>query len=117
MKAIIHIGTLKTGSTSIQNSLFSNRELLLNRGIIYPDIGSNFQHWGLFTAFMDEHPSNFHILRDWGWGKEKSEKWSLEKLDLKFFLMIFLKNTLFCYMGDQPIVIMLLGYQNLLVRE
>ena len=82
MKAIIHIGTLKTGSTSIQNSLFSNRELLLNRGIIYPDIGSNFQHWGLFTAFMDEHPSNFHILRDWGWGKEKSEKWSLEKLDL-----------------------------------
>lgn len=81
MKAIIHIGTLKTGSTSIQNSLFSNRELLLKKGVIYPDIGSHFQHWGLFTAFMDEHPSNFHIFRDWGWGRESSEQWSLEKLE------------------------------------
>lgn len=81
MKAIIHIGTLKTGSTSIQNSLFSNRELLLKKGVIYPDIGSHFQHWGLFTAFMDEHPSSFHIIRGFGWGKEKSEKWSLEKVD------------------------------------
>lgn len=81
MKAIIHIGTLKTGSTSIQNSLFSNRELLFKKGVIYPDIGSNFQHWGLFTAFMDEHPSNFHIFRDWGWGRESSEQWSLEKVE------------------------------------
>ena len=81
MKAIIHIGTLKTGSTSIQNSLFSNRELLLKKGVIYPDIGSHFQHWGLFTAFMDEHPSNFHIFRDWGWGRESSEQWSLEKVE------------------------------------
>src|SRR5690625_504853 len=37
MKTIIlHIGAPKTGTTSIQVTLFSNRELLLQHGILYP---------------------------------------------------------------------------------
>lgn len=35
-KIIFHLGTYKTGSTSIQNHLFDNREKLLERGILYP---------------------------------------------------------------------------------
>lgn len=37
-RIVFHIGTHKTGSTSVQNSLFEGRELLLDNGILYPEI-------------------------------------------------------------------------------
>lgn len=37
MKVILHIGQSKTGTSAIQNCLSQNRELLLKRGILYPD--------------------------------------------------------------------------------
>jgi len=36
MKAVIHIGTEKTGSTSIQNFLLENRQALIQEGFYYP---------------------------------------------------------------------------------
>lgn len=36
----IHIGCEKTGTTSIQNSLAANREILSSHGILYPTLGS-----------------------------------------------------------------------------
>jgi hypothetical protein len=39
----VHIGTGKTGSTSLQNFLFENRETLLNQGILYPLSGINYR--------------------------------------------------------------------------
>lgn len=39
MKAIIHIGTGKAGSTTIQKSTFANRMALLERGILIPQMG------------------------------------------------------------------------------
>lgn len=36
-KLILHIGTTKTGSTSLQRFLFDNREKLAHHGICYPD--------------------------------------------------------------------------------
>jgi capsular polysaccharide export protein len=36
---ILHIGTTKTGSTSLQNFLFSNRARLLEKGILFPEAG------------------------------------------------------------------------------
>lgn len=36
MKAVIHIGTEKTGSTSIQNFLFENKQILIQEGFYYP---------------------------------------------------------------------------------
>lgn len=38
MRIILHIGTGKTGTSSIQESLFRAREKLLENGILYPDI-------------------------------------------------------------------------------
>lgn len=39
MKIFIHIGTHKTGTTSIQNILFSNKDELKNKNILYPSSG------------------------------------------------------------------------------
>lgn len=48
MKIIIHMGLHKTGSTSFQNFLHSNRKALINFGILYPDIDNNEEsHWQL----------------------------------------------------------------------
>ncbi len=38
-KIIFHLGTFKTGSSSIQNTLWANRKLLRKQGILYPKTG------------------------------------------------------------------------------
>ena len=38
MKAVVHIGTGKAGSTSIQKSTFAHRATLLENGIIVPEL-------------------------------------------------------------------------------
>jgi len=53
MNLIIHAGYMKTGSTSLQSSLFNNRELLENNNYIYPEIGLRLScHHGILDAFM-----------------------------------------------------------------
>ena len=42
MRLILHAGTHKTGTTSIQKVLADNRDWLRERGLIYPDGGSVF---------------------------------------------------------------------------
>ena len=42
MRLILHAGTHKTGTTSIQKVLADNREWLRERGLIYPDGKSAF---------------------------------------------------------------------------
>lgn len=37
MKAILHIGTEKTGTTSFQSFMHRNRDAVLARGVLYPD--------------------------------------------------------------------------------
>lgn len=44
MRKIIHVGQMKSGTTFIQNSLSSNREFLLQKGILYPGKLFNQQH-------------------------------------------------------------------------
>lgn len=39
MRILFHLGTYKTGSSSFQNMLFENRELLLENDILYPRSG------------------------------------------------------------------------------
>lgn len=58
-RLIIHIGTHKTGTTSIQRTLGSNRKRLRNRGIRYPDYalvghGAHYAHIGAANAFAGE---------------------------------------------------------------
>ena len=39
MRIIFHLGTYKTGTTSFQDALFNNRDLLLEHGILHPNTG------------------------------------------------------------------------------
>tara|TARA_R110001583_G_scaffold189565_1_gene353033 strand:+ start:273890 stop:274915 length:1026 start_codon:yes stop_codon:yes gene_type:complete len=60
-RIILHIGTHKTGTTSLQKGLSRNREQLEARGIYYPDydlIGakSHYAHIGIVNAFSKAHP-------------------------------------------------------------
>jgi hypothetical protein len=51
-KILLHVGTHKTGSTSIQQTLFNNREILRANNIHYLEFGSN--HWHIYSAFMNK---------------------------------------------------------------
>lgn len=58
MRAILHLGTYKTGSSSIQNLMFDNRSWLQSHGILYPEVGLlkdrkiGFRHTGLIFNFL-----------------------------------------------------------------
>ena len=61
-RLIIHIGTHKTGTTSIQRTLFASRARLKERGIHYPDYSSighrnHYAHIGVANALATEHPT------------------------------------------------------------
>ncbi len=67
----LHVGGIKTGSTSIQEFSYSQRELLLERGIYYPEI-IPFEHCATFPLVCLKEPKNFppilmyynHLNRD-----------------------------------------------------
>lgn len=50
MQVIVHVGMQKTGSTSLQQYLYSYREAMEEMGVIYPDFGHR-AHWMLSDAF------------------------------------------------------------------
>ena len=57
----LHIGTPKTGSTSIQNFLYDNRDLLVEKGVFYPDMGFDYRnivHSVNGHFLMNLHPNN-----------------------------------------------------------
>lgn len=51
-RLVIHIGLHKTASTTIQDTLFHNRELLHDYGLIYPFVGETRGHHGLVTRWV-----------------------------------------------------------------
>ena len=58
-KIILHIGFPKTGTTTIQNALYANREFLLaEEGILYPSLEPNMTT-PLRTIFRDSSPQSF----------------------------------------------------------
>lgn len=58
-KIILHIGFPKTGTTTIQNTLYTNREFLLKKeGILYPSLESNLTT-PLRTIFREHSPQPF----------------------------------------------------------
>lgn len=46
-KVILHIGTHKTGSTSLQNSFWTNSDLLAGQGVHYPRLPGSTGHHGM----------------------------------------------------------------------
>ena len=61
----LHIGLPKTGTTSIQNYLFENREALMQRGVCYPKPLASVGHHAEALLFLREkHPETiFHWHR------------------------------------------------------
>jgi hypothetical protein len=57
----LHIGTEKTGTTSVQRFFGANRELLARQGILYPDTPGNRNHTKLAAAAQD--PTEIGPLR------------------------------------------------------
>jgi hypothetical protein len=59
-RLILHIGTHKTATTTLQRHLARNRETLAARGIWYPDYGligkgTHYAHLGIVNAFSGKH--------------------------------------------------------------
>lgn len=59
-KLILHVGTHKTGTTSAQDTLALNRDLLERNGVIFPKIGQTNGHHGLVTDWI-KLPKPYHI--------------------------------------------------------
>ena len=74
MKAYIHIGLPKTGSTSIQKSLFQGSKKLLKDGVLYPDL-DNIQHLGIVPLFLAS-PENFGKVRKLGLNRQEALQWA-----------------------------------------
>ena len=79
-KLYLHIGIWKTGTTTIQDTLFLNQDILLKHDICYPSISSN--HTFLASAFH-QTPDNFIVSKSIGLCKEELQKWHQKSL-LKF---------------------------------
>lgn len=59
-RVVVHIGTHKTGTTSIQKSLAEHRAALLQQGVLYPDytmlkLGKHYAHIGMANALAGQH--------------------------------------------------------------
>lgn len=53
MELYLHIGTEKTGTSSVQNFFTANRELLSRKGILYPETPGKKNHTGLTGAAQE----------------------------------------------------------------
>jgi len=61
MKLILHIGSPKTGSTSLQKSLYANHDLLLEKGFFYPFFNDEFNHNLLSLLVRNSPPTRQFI--------------------------------------------------------
>ncbi|MGB0497271.1 MAG: hypothetical protein ACPGID_02940 [Rubricella sp.] len=57
---ILHVGTHKTGTTSFQNAMHTERGALMRCGLWYPDLGRGTAHHGLLTGQVLLDPA-FHV--------------------------------------------------------
>ena len=51
-RLVLHIGTHKTATTTIQDTFHANRDLLAQHGVIYPALGKHSGHHGLLTDWI-----------------------------------------------------------------
>lgn len=61
-KVILHVGLHKTGTTTIQNFLFKEKDKLLENKILYPEVsGRGANHSTVFYSIYSENPESYHI--------------------------------------------------------
>lgn len=67
-KYILHIGTHKTGTSSLQQAFFANRHNLHRHGVVYPETGLHpnaHAHYKLSFALRGEKPGRIGLPEDW----------------------------------------------------
>jgi len=62
-RVVLHIGTHKTGTTTIQHVFARNREILQEAGLIYPEVGRQPGHHALIAPWVNL-PAVFHVGDD-----------------------------------------------------
>lgn len=86
-KIVLHIGTPKTGTSSIQQSLFKKRDKLAELGIFYPVIGNMNRHSFLSIPFYSTMvPREF-------WNRFGKDKQEVDKLAFDFWDQIAKEAT------------------------
>ena len=60
-RLILHIGTHKTGSTSIQKTLDLNRKLLASNGFFFPAVQPSNHSVSFYPIFMNDPTENLFI--------------------------------------------------------
>jgi hypothetical protein len=66
MKFVLHIGTNKTGTSSLQDCLYRNRDRLREHGVLYPDIGlDGAAHHNLGRTIKQGDPDELGIGEKW----------------------------------------------------
>src|SRR6056297_3417471 len=79
---ILHVGVTKTGSTSIQKTLFDekNRELLAKKGYLFPKCwGSN--HWPQMLSAFSSNPETLKLNIIAGFTKEEITEYNYRNLN------------------------------------
>jgi len=74
----LHIGFWKTGTTTIQDSMFLNRDILAEFGICYPSLSKN--HTFLASAFHPT-PENFIVARSKSLASRELNEWHISSLE------------------------------------
>jgi hypothetical protein len=78
-KAILHIGTSKTGTSFLQQTLSASRDALVPAGFVYPRFGNRKDHTELSLAFNSRH-SQRHMIFNIAVGPE-SRQWLTDTLN------------------------------------
>lgn len=120
-RIVLHIGTHKTATTTLQDTLAANRPALAKAGIVYPEIGSTAGHHTLATRWIDL-PKVFYdttpALDHWralgerhGEGEatvflssEEFSRWRAQSVDyaeLSEILAPFERRTIVCTLRNQ----------------
>jgi len=76
----LHVGIHKTGTTSVQNTLFMNKSLLKEHGYLYPDSFGKNHSIELYSAFCD-NPEKYHINMKKDFSIDQINEYNLNNLN------------------------------------
>lgn len=75
MRIVLHIGTEKTGSTAIQNSLNDNRDFLESKDILVPTIFGGRNARDIASFYADQRDYGMESDRDWSSSSLQFKQW------------------------------------------
>ena len=83
-ECFIHIGTPKTGTTTLQEFFFKNKENLSKKGILFPDSFGEKNHIELFICIYDLKKKKHNAHFTWGVTNHELQKDFISKIKNSF---------------------------------